>query len=37
MYYLCNKTYHMFAHLDHTDSLDEYSDVLHGTDIIGAF
>ena len=36
-HYLRNETYRMFAHLDRTDSLDEYSDVLHGTDIIGAF
>jgi len=27
----------MFADLDHTDCLNEFSDVLHGTDLIGTF
>ena len=36
-YYLCNKSYHIHAELDHAGSLDQYSDILHGMDLIRAF
>jgi len=37
VHYLHNKSYCIHAELDHAGSLDQYSDVLHGTDLIRAF
>jgi len=36
-HYLCSESHRMHAELDHARSLDQYSDVLHGTDLIKAF
>jgi Transposase family tnp2 len=36
-HYLRNERYRIIADLEQTDCLDEYSDVLHGTDLIAAF
>jgi len=36
-HYLRNEVHRIFEDLEHADCLDEYSDVLHGTDLIGAF
>ena len=36
-HYLRNEIYRIFADLEHADLLDEYSDVLHGSDMITAF
>jgi len=36
-HYLCEERSRVLEHLEHHDWLDEYSDVLHGTDLIMAF
>jgi hypothetical protein len=36
-HYLCNKIYYIFGELEHADCLAKYSDILHGSNLIGAF